>query len=116
MSFPKHVKGRARFFLGRKWGLASAIARQKLRMERGPDWPTQIKRGQDAMRGSVLREGCTFRQGEEIHWLLIRSLLGMRNQVDLVVNGSLYRTGSMKNASAAIRWNKWPVRQHRIAA
>ena len=116
MSFPHHVKGRARFLLGSKWGLASAQARQKLRMEHGPDWHTVRMRAMDDMRGHVLRSGCTYRHGEEVHWQLVRSRCGRLNQVDLVVNGIVWRTGSLRNAEAAIRWQKWPVAQQRIAA
>lgn len=107
MSFPYHVRGRARKELGRKWGLASAKAREKLRMERGVDWLTTCKRAADDMRGAVEREGVTCRAGRTTAWQIRRSLRGRLNQVDFVLDGQLWRTGSRRAAAQAVRQGKW---------
>ena len=105
MSFPYHVRGRARKELGRKWGLASARSRAKLAMLREPDWFTVCKRAAHDMRGQVLRDGATYYgDGRESHWSLNRSFRGRLDQVELQVNGAHWRTGSMRAACAAIRW------------
>lgn len=116
MSFPYHVRGRARKELGRKWGLASAKARAKLATQREPDWITACKRAAHDLRGQVLREGATYQVDGVTHWQLCRFFRGRLNQVDLVVNGSVWRTGSMRSARAAIRWGRWPAQQQRMAA
>lgn len=107
MSFPNNVKGEARIELGRKWGEASAVSRQKTSMETGVDADTMRRRWLSDSKGLLLREGCTYTATNEAHWEARRSALGSVKQVDLIVNGSLWRTGSARRVNSAIRWGKW---------
>jgi hypothetical protein len=80
-------------------------------MARESDLDTLRWRALDDARGLILRQGCTMRVSGMTCWLLRRSLHGRANQVDLLVNDLLFRTGSLRSALSAIRWQKWPVRQ-----
>lgn len=50
-----------------------------------------------------------LRDAGTTRWLLRRSLHGRVNQVDLLIDGTIWRTGSLRDALAAIRWQKWRV-------
>lgn len=77
-------------------------------MECEPDFETLRMRALWDAKGRLIREGCTMRATGTVHWLLRRSLHGRVNQVDLLINGQLWRTGSLRSAAAALRWQKWP--------
>ena len=81
------------------------------------DADTVRRRALDDARGLLLREGVTYRAGGETHWQLRRSLRGRVNQVDLVVDGVVWRTGARRDADKAVRRGKWPSPQpQRMAA
>jgi len=102
MSFPNHIHGKARVDKGREWGKRSAAKRKPTE----PDWREICKRGAEAMRGQVLREGVSWTGEELCQWRIVRSIRGRTNQVDLVV-GDWIRTGSMRTALAALRYGRW---------
>ena len=87
-------------------------------MERPVDADTLRWRALHDAKGLLLREGATYRASGVITWQLRRSLAGRVNQVDLLVNGIVWRTGSMRAASHAIRRGKWlaQLREYREAA
>jgi hypothetical protein len=64
-------------------------------------------------KGQLLRHGCTYRADSETHWQLRRSIAGRVNQVDLVVNSVVWRTGCLRDAERAIRRGKWPTPRRR---
>lgn len=76
------------------------------RMLRLVDADTMRWRALQDARGMVLREGCTYRADSVTTWQLRRSVAGRINQVDLLVNGALWRTGSLRAACHAIRRGK----------
>lgn len=107
MSFPNHMTGQARVALGRKWGLASAESRNRQRLARGIDWHTQRMRAAHDAKGQVLREGTSYRYGRTTNWQIVRSVFGRVNQFDLVINGRVWRTGSIRSAQSAVRYGRW---------
>ena len=87
------------------------------RLSRPVDADTLRCRALHDARGFLLREGVTYRTGMETHWQLRRSLCGRVNQVDIVVAGVVWRTGSLRAAEMAIRHGKWTMPQaQRMAA
>jgi hypothetical protein len=104
LRYPKHER-RA---VAQEWARRSNAVQSAARMAREPDFDTLRWRALDDARGLILREGTTYRCGQETNWQLRRSLHGHSNQVDLLVNGLLFRTGSLRSALSAIRWQKWP--------
>ena len=84
---------------------ASAVAaREKKRMERGPDADTLRKRAMHDARGKVLREGVTFRGDAPLDsWAVVRSVKGRVTQCDCVLNGEVVLTCSLPRAT---RWVK----------
>ena len=87
------------------------------RLLRPVDADTLRRRALDDARGLLLREGVTYRADSATHWRLHRSFRGRVNQVDLVVDGAVWRTGARRDADRAIRRGKWPAPQaQRIAA
>lgn len=103
MSFPNHVKGRARVELGREWGRRSAAKRKP----REPDAETLAYRAKQDRRGQWIAEGCDYRANKTRHWLIRHSLHGDTDQVDLVINGTYWKTGSKRRARQAIKWGVW---------
>lgn len=79
------------------------------RLLREPDADTLRWRALHDARGQVIREGVTYTAGKETRWLVCRSRAGRTNQVDLVVDGTLRRTGAMRTALRAIRRGAWTV-------
>lgn len=106
MNFPNHVKGRARVELGREWGKRSAEKRQPSPL----DLETQWWRAKHDRKGRAIREGRDYRADATRHWLIRHSIAGDVDQVDLVLNGRVWRTGALRKAAYAIRYEKWPVR------
>lgn len=106
MSFPNHVTGPARVALGRKWGKRSAAKWQP----RDPDPETLAYRAKQDRRGQRIAEGRDYRANKTRHWLIRYSIHGDTDQVDLVINGTHWKTGSKRLARYAIRWGKWPSR------
>lgn len=77
-------------------------------MERPVDADTLRWRALHDAKGIVLREGVTYRASGVTTWQLRRSLDGRVNQVDLIINGIVWRTGARRDAEKAIKRGKWP--------
>lgn len=103
MSFPNHVKGWARVELGREWGKRSAAKHKP----REPDPETLAYRAKQDRRGQTIAEGRDYLTDKIRHWLIRHSLHGNTDQVDLVINGTHWRTGSKRRARQAIKWDVW---------
>jgi hypothetical protein len=73
-------------------------------------------RALDDARGLLLRHGATYTAAGVTRWELRRSRRGRVNQVDLIVDGIVWRTGARRDADRAIRRGKWPVRLRAVAA
>lgn len=90
--------------------MARAHWREKHERMRTREVPADTARSRalaDA-RGQVLREGITYRATGVTPWQIRRSLRGRVNQIDVVVNGVVWRTGAMRFAERAIRRGRWP--------
>lgn len=87
MNFPYHVQGMRRVELGRRWGKRSAVARQRIRDEVGPDAETVRMRGLHDAKGTVEREGTTYRSTGITHWQVRRAIWGSVDQFEFVANG-----------------------------
>jgi hypothetical protein len=62
-------------------------------------------------RGELIREGINYRADGSIHtWRIIRSLRGRINQVDLIIDGQHWRTGSLERATLAIARGYWKIK------
>lgn len=92
--------------LGRKQGLASAKAWSPQRA----DLDTLRMRALHDRRGELIREGTSYRNGRVHDWRIVRSFRGRINQVDLIIDGQLWRTGSLVRAEIAVDtgvWRSW---------
>lgn len=92
--------------LGRKRGLASAEAW----MPQPADADTLRMRALHDRRGELIREGTSYRAGRVHDWRIVRSVRGRINQVDLIIDGQLWRTGSLERAEIAVDtgiWRSW---------
>jgi hypothetical protein len=61
-------------------------------------------------RGELISEGTSYRAGRVHDWLIVRSVRGRVNQVDLIIDGQLWRTGSLERAQIAAEtgiWRSW---------
>lgn len=61
-------------------------------------------------RGELIREGTSYRAGRVHDWRIVRSVRGRINQVDLLIDGQLWRTGSLERAEIAVAsgvWRSW---------
>jgi hypothetical protein len=76
-------------------------------MERGPDAETVRWRALDDARGQILAHGCRYSASGAVVWEIRRSLRGRINQVDLILAGKLWRTGSLRTARRAMKSGKW---------
>jgi hypothetical protein len=99
--------------IGRRRGLASGVVWRERRRTREVEADTLRWRALHDAKGQLLREGCTYRADSETHWQLRRSTAGRVNQVDLVVNSVVWRTGCLRDAERAIRRSKWPTPRRR---
>jgi hypothetical protein len=99
------IKPNTRRELGRKRGLASAAAWKPREL----DADTLRMRALWDARGLVIREGMTYTAAGCHTWAIRRAVQGRVNQVELVVDGARWRTGSMRAALAAVRWGKWRI-------
>jgi len=80
--------------LGRKRGIASAAAWQP----READADTLRKRALFDARGTVLRTGKTYRTSGDVEWCIRRAVNGRTNQVEITVNGKIWRTCQLRTA------------------
>ncbi len=101
--YPKHMQPA----VAREWAQRSNAAQAAARMTRPVDADTLRWRALQDARGQLLRHGCTYTAGTETHWEARRSVLGSVKQVDLLINGRIWRTGSIRAVNAAIRWRNW---------
>ena len=83
-------KSNSRRALGRKRGLASALAWTPI----AADADTLRRRALHDARGQIVREGATyFGDGRIVPWSVRRSVCGRSDQLDVFAGGALWRTG-----------------------
>lgn len=51
-------------------------------------------------KGQVLREGVTYKSTGEVAWAIARSIHGRINQIDVIVNGSVWATAGARRLRA----------------
>lgn len=90
-----------------EWARRSNAGQALKRMERGPNAETMRWRALHDARGQVLAHGCRYSASGAVAWEITRSRHGRINQVDLVISGQLFRTGSLRSARRAVRTCKW---------
>lgn len=89
--------------IAREWGRRSQRVQAAKRMERGPDADTVRLRALHDARGTVLREGVTYKgDGRIVPWCVRRSVAGRVNQVDIVAEGRVWHTGSARSAGRLV--------------
>lgn len=94
MSIPNYAPNSRRAEVSRQWHEAKAAKRRA----REPDFETQRKRALDDARGTVLRDGVTYKSdGSVVHWQVRRSVGGRTDQFDIVADGSVWRTAGRRN-------------------
>lgn len=113
----RHHRRRSRWARRRLWAShrGRVRARARWRKERAArlanppsvDADTLRWRALDDARGALLRHGATYTAASVTHWELRRSRRGRVNQVDLLINGTLWRTGALRDAASAIRRGRW---------
>lgn len=106
----QNIPRRKRSAVAREWGLRSQAVQAEARKDREPDFHTTRLRALHDRRGELIREGVSYRNGREISWRIIRSVRGRINQVDLLLDGQLWRTGSLERAEIAVEtgvWRSW---------
>lgn len=97
--YPKFLRRK----VARAWGLRSAAVRGVKRIETGVDADTLRRRALHDARGTVLREGVTYRADGETHWTVTRSVRGRTTQRDVIVDGKLNRTCGPRRLPAWLR-------------
>ena len=85
--------------IAQEWARRSQAVQQAKRIERGPDAETVRMRALHDAKGTVLREGCTYRASGATPWQVRRSVAGRVNQIDIVAGGRVWRTCSMRAAT-----------------
>lgn len=104
--YPRH-KRRA---VAREWGRRSQAVQAEARKSREPDLHTLRLRALHDRRGELIREGTSYKSGRVHDWRIVRSVRGRINQVDLIIDGQLWRTGSLERAEIAVDtgvWRSW---------
>jgi hypothetical protein len=107
MSLPNWVKPERRKAFSRSGNEARAAKRMAL----GADADTLRSRALYDARGRTIRQGCDYSAAGEKHWVVIRSVRGRTDQIDLLRNGRLFRTGGIRQASHAIKFGVWPKKR-----
>lgn len=98
--YPKHERRR----VAQEWARRSNLAQAAQRLARGPDAETARARALHAARGQLVREGRTFRgAGPIVHWQVRRSRAGRSNQLDILVDGRLWRTAGPRLVRRLLR-------------
>lgn len=105
MKFPNHITGLARKELGRKWGRASAQARERQRTHTPPDGETLHRRALADARGQIVRAGFSVVAGRWVNWCVRRAMLpGSRtNQFEFVASGRVKLTAGPRRFPRRIR-------------
>lgn len=85
--------------IARTWGLRAAAAR----VAREPDLVTLRKRALHDRRGQIIREGVTYCATGHIRWCVRHAVAGRSNQVEIVVNGRVWRRCSLRSALAYLQ-------------
>lgn len=106
--YPRH-KRRA---VAREWGRRSQAVQAEARKTREPDFQTARLRALHDRRGELIREGTSYKAGRVHDWRIVRSLRGRINQVDLIIDGQLWRTGSLERAEIAMQTGEWQKGLH----
>lgn len=99
LRYPRHLR-RAR---AREWGRRSHAVQAAARLQREPDPHTLRMRALHDARGQVLREGCTYTAAGSTAWEVRRSIRGRINQLDLVANGAVVKTGGARRLPSRFR-------------
>lgn len=98
------VPKRERRAVAQEWARRSNAVQAAARMAREPDWETQRWRALQDARGTVMREGRTYRKdGRVIDWRVVRSVRGKTNQVDIVVDGRRWQTCGQRKLRKLLR-------------
>lgn len=101
--YPKHQ----RRTIAAEWGRRSQAVQAEARMQREPDFETLRMRALHDRRGELITEGVSYHAAGAKHWRIVRSVAGRVNQVDLIINGQPWRTGSIERAVIAVKTGKW---------
>jgi hypothetical protein len=96
-----------RRIIAQEWARRSNAVQSAARMERGPDAETVRYRALRDTRGKIIAHGCVYSANGARPWQIVRSQRGRTNQVDLDINGALFRTGSLRTALHAVKSAKW---------
>lgn len=99
LRYPKHLR-RAK---AQEWARRSNAVQAATRMQREPDFHTARMRALHDARGTVLREGCTYTAAGSTAWEVRRSIRGRINQLDLVANGAVVKTGGARRLPSRFR-------------
>lgn len=104
--YPRHQRSA----IAAEWGRRSQAVQATARLTREPDLDTQRLRALHDRRGELIREGTSYKSGRVHDWRIVRSVRGRINQVDLIIDGQLWRTGSLERAQIAAEtgvWRSW---------
>jgi hypothetical protein len=92
---------RQRKAVARRWAHRSNAVQAAARLARGLDFKTVHRRALDDARGDVVREGVTYHgTGRVTAWQIRRSVRGRVDQLDIVVDGVVWRTGGPRRVRA----------------
>lgn len=58
-------------------------------------------------RGELIAEGVSYSKRGAKSWRIVHSIAGRVNQVDLLIDGALWRTGSLERAQIAASTGIW---------
>jgi hypothetical protein len=106
----QNIPRRKRSAIAAEWGRRSQAVQAEARKTREPDFHTARLRALHDRRGELIREGVSYRKTGPRYWRIIRSIRGRVNQVDLLINGQHWRTGSLERAEIAAStdiWRSW---------
>ena len=78
--------------MGRRWAYRSIAVQAGKRATLGADAETLRRREMSAARGVMLREGVTYRAAGVTRWQVCVSMRGRIDQLDVLVDGRLWRT------------------------
>ena len=91
--------------VAQEWARRSQAVQAERRMQRGPDAETLRWRAAQDARGQIMREGVTyFGDGRVVRWCVRRSVAGRVNQLDVVVDGKVWRTTGSRAVRRLMRY------------
>ena len=96
--------------VARLWAQRSNAVQAAARRARVPDADTLRRRALHDARGQTVREGTTYTAAAEIAWRVARSRHGRSNQLDVIVNGRIWRTAGARRIAQILRRAPLPKR------